>query len=117
MFQFGMHRAGQEAHQRARPFGEQEAEQPLVVRQLAAPAHHVAHVLLGQLVVVRSTVLEAVALRRCRAIVFDSPPRRGLVMADDADEDVGLVGVADAVVEFRDLARLRPAGPSVRKSA
>jgi hypothetical protein len=42
---------GQEAHQRARPLGELEAEEALVARQLAAPADHVPHMLLGQFVV------------------------------------------------------------------
>jgi len=41
----------QEAHQGARPLREKKAVQPLVVRQRAASADHVANVLLGEFVV------------------------------------------------------------------
>ena len=43
--------ARQEAHQRARALRKDEAEEPLVGGEIAAPAHQMAKVLLGHLVV------------------------------------------------------------------
>ncbi|MCK7493932.1 MAG: hypothetical protein MZW92_23630 [Comamonadaceae bacterium] len=100
---------GQEAHQRARPLGEDEAEQALVVRQLAAPAHHVAHVLLGQFVVGQVDGGEAVA----HEVALDAArPRRGCAIAMPT-KTCAPVGVGDAVVE---LGHAR-AGRSARRSA
>ena len=73
----------EEPHQRAGPLGEDEAEQPLVARQLAAAADHVPDVLLGQLVVGQIDGREAVR-SKLRAMLGASS-RRG---DRDADEDV-----------------------------
>ena len=57
----GMHRR-EKAHQRAWPLGEHETEEPFVVGQLAAAAHHVTHMLLGEIVVCEVDGREALAL-------------------------------------------------------
>ena len=49
----------QELHQRAGPLGEHKAEQTFILRQRRLAAHHVADVVLGQLVVGQVQRLEA----------------------------------------------------------
>ncbi len=82
------------------PLGKDEAVEPLVARQRAAPADHVAHVLLGQLVVGQVEGREAVAREVLREL-----RRLAAVDGRDADEDVRLGRVGDAVVELGDGAR------------
>nr|GEU28525.1 hypothetical protein [Tanacetum cinerariifolium] len=92
--------AVQEAHQRARALGEFEAVQQLAVGQRALAAHQVAHVGLGQLVVGQVQCAEIVGLEGAR-----QRARFAAVGDLHADEHMGFVLVADAVVELGDVAR------------
>jgi hypothetical protein len=61
----GLHQA-QELEQRARAFGEHEAQQALVVREAGAPADQMAQVLLGEFVVREVERVEAVLVEGLR---------------------------------------------------
>ncbi|MNV00271.1 hypothetical protein D3C71_904300 [compost metagenome] len=94
----GRHR-GQELHQRARTFGKLEAEQAFAARQRRTPAHHVADVLLGYLVVRQVGGGKALLLKRRQDLGRFTAPRDL-----HADEDAGRPGIGDAVIEFRHAA-------------
>src|SRR5580765_6601425 len=92
--------ARQEAHQRAGAFGEDEAVQPLVLREAAAAADHVAHVLLRELVAGQVERVETVALE-----VLAELAGLGTVRRRQADEHVRDLCIRDAVVELGHCAR------------
>ncbi|CAN7183690.1 hypothetical protein LJR034_000346 [Caballeronia sp. LjRoot34] len=88
-----------EFHQRARAFGEFEAQQAFVLRERRMAAHHVADMLLRQLVVAEIDRSKSVFDKRVRHL------HRFAARLDlHADEDMGGVGIGDAVVEFCDAA-------------
>jgi hypothetical protein len=75
----------QELHQRARPLREDEAQQPLVLRQRRMAADHVADVLLGQLV-----VREVQRGKALLAEVGGDLAAFALAVGGQADEHMGL---------------------------
>src|SRR5690606_17883583 len=83
----------EELHQRPRSLGELEAAQPLVAHLTGAATHHVADMELRELVV--AEVLGRVAGRAERLRELRRVPLRA---RRDADEDVGLLATAEAIV-------------------
>ncbi|SPC08061.1 hypothetical protein CT19431_190026 [Cupriavidus taiwanensis] len=92
--------ARQELHQRARALGELEAVQQFVMRQRRAPAHHVADMLLGKLVVGQVQRVEAMLAEAGGDLVVLSAAGNL-----HANEDMRHAGVGDAVVELGHAAR------------
>ena len=86
-------------NQRTGPLREHKAQQPLVLCQNRWAAHHVAHVLFGQIVVRQIQRLESLLAQcLCNVAAF------ALVPGGQAHKHMGTLGVSNAVVEFGDVA-------------
>ncbi len=90
----------QKLHQRPRPLGKLEAVDALVGQRLAAPAHHVADMQLGGFVVGHVHHLEMLALQVGQQVA----PAVERIGDLHADEDLGALRVAIAVVELGNIA-------------